>query len=263
MLTVLGFAATIAFGLLSIFLYFRGKRNKRLTCTFDLTALQEKKHPDIRITFKGREIEKLSRLRVACWNNGNEAVRWSDIPQNGPPTIKFKQGTLLSVAYVGVNEETKTTAKQYDDHSLSFSFAYLNPRDWAFLEVLYEGSAKASEFEFIARIIGGRSTSRRYRAPSKLSDLLTVCLTGLFFFALGVSFAHTAFVKHAISGEAVGAVLMLGFSLGIFILIVIVERRARIPEPARSYIAGHSSPQLQTGSQNQKIPSAAAVGKAP
>lgn len=261
MLTILGFVATVIFGLLSVFLYIRGKRNKHLTFTFETTELQAKKHPEIKITFKGREIENLSRLRVVCWNSGNEAIRWSDVPQNGPPTIKFKQGTLLSVACVGINEETRTTTEQRDDHSLSFSFAYLNPRDWAFLEALYEGSSKASELDFIARIIGGRSTSRRYQPPTNLFDLIFACLVGLGLLAFGALSAYPALVKHVTGRGVFIAVVTIGIPLFIFIGFI-RQWMSQVPEPARSYLAGRANPQWQSGPQNQQdISTTATAGK--
>lgn len=156
-MNTLSMVATLLFGALSIVLYFRGRRQKRLTFTFDQTTLITKAHPEIKITFRDRQVANLSRLRTVCWNSGNQEIRWVDIPDNSPPTVLFSGATVLSVAAVAATAGTGFVAKHENDHSVSTKFDFLNPGDCGFFEVLYE-SLPSEKFgvQFLARIIGGR-----------------------------------------------------------------------------------------------------------
>lgn len=124
---------TVFFGLLSIvlslILYVRSSRRKRLTFTYDLTGLHTRTHPEITILFKGNQIENLSRLRVVIWNSGNQEIRRSDIPVDGKPSIVMAGARILSVAVLNASPDTKCTASQNDDKALSVEFEFLNPGD--------------------------------------------------------------------------------------------------------------------------------------
>jgi hypothetical protein len=169
----LSLALTIFFGLLSIvlsvLLYVRGRRRKRLTFTYDLVGLQTRAHPEITILFKGRQIENLSRLRVVIWNSGNLEVRRSDIPVAGPPSIILPGVRILSVGVLEASAETKCTATGDGEQTLSVDFEFLNPGDYAVLDVLYESvESKSPAVDFDARVIGGLpSEISRFEQPVK------------------------------------------------------------------------------------------------
>lgn len=162
---------TIFFGLvsvvLSVVLYFRGTRRKCLTFTYKLNALYTLTHPEIAILFQNKPISNLSRLRVAVWNSGNQEIRQSDIPSDGSPSINLTGARVLSVAVLEASPSTKCTASEHDENTVSIAFEFLNPKDYATLDVLYESiEPKALGIQFNARVIGGRSSQiRRFEQP--------------------------------------------------------------------------------------------------
>ena len=157
---IVGLGLTVLFGLLSVVLYFRTRLYKRLTFTFDQSELHTKTHPEIRITFRDRQVENLSRLRAVCWNSGSQEIRSEDLPERGSPSVVFSDATVLSVAHGGSTQDTGFLVEQHDQHSVSVRFAFLNPGDYGLFEVLYEAEpSKAPTVNFLARVIGGRPTA--------------------------------------------------------------------------------------------------------
>ena len=158
----LSLVLTIVFGFLSVLFYIRSRRHKRLTFTYDRSELHTRTHPDIKILFKDRQVENLSRLRAACWNSGNQAVRGEDIPKNGDRAVVLSDARVLSVAHVGSSVDTAFIAEQLDEQSVSVRFSFLNPGDSVLFEILYEAtSAKEPTIQFTSRVIGGRPTEAR------------------------------------------------------------------------------------------------------
>jgi hypothetical protein len=174
-----GLVATLTFGVLSVILYFRSKRCKRLTFTFDKTELHTKTHPEIEITFKGKRVENLSRVRAVCWNSGNEEIRWSDIPEDWPPRTVFANSRVLSAATVGGTEATGFAAERSDEHTVNARFVFLNPGDCGLFEVLYEARPNSSPtIDFLARVMGGRRTdSRLFDGPPTTVESISVVVS--------------------------------------------------------------------------------------
>src|SRR5947209_19974939 len=96
--TSVSFAATVLFGILSVFFFVRSRRNKRLRARWSAVELQTRRHPDIDISFRGKPVQNLSRVRFALWNAGSEAIRDTDLPDGTVPRIIFDgDTTVLSV----------------------------------------------------------------------------------------------------------------------------------------------------------------------
>jgi hypothetical protein len=258
MTEALGLGATLAFGLLSVFLYFRRKRHKRLTFTFNQAELHTRTHPEIKITFRERQVENLSSLRAACWNSGSEEVRWVDIPQNGPPTVAFAKARVLSVAHVGATDDTEFAAEQRDEHSVSLRFAYLNPGDCGFFEVLYEAlSHDAPSLQFQGCIIGGRPTDSRYftgpLAPIESVAAIAWPLAWLLatYLASGPIRRSVSAIPNGFQITLVGAGLVLLLLVGLGACILVVRRYmrrlhdSRVPEMAKEFLTGRSNKALR------------------
>ena len=176
---------TIFLGLLSItlslILYFKARRRKRLTFTYELTELQTRSHPEIRILFKDIEIENLSRLRAVMWNSGNQEIRRSDIPTDGAPSVLLSGARVLSVAVLEASADTKCTARENNEKTVSIDFEFLNPGDHATLDIVFESDApKSPRADFSARVIGGVPCESRHFEP----PLTAANWTAPIFFAL-------------------------------------------------------------------------------
>jgi len=184
----LGVVLTLVFGVLAVVFYVRQRRHKRLTFIFDEIELQTKNHPDVTFAFKGEPVENLSRLRVILWNSGTEAIRQSDLPSDTPPTIHLpEKSRVLSIGEVLAENGSPASVKP-DQNNLSVFFEYLNPDDYVFTEVLYENRKRErlGESGFVAKVIGGVSTARRFMRPSGKGFILA-------YLGLILSFAFLSF----------------------------------------------------------------------
>lgn len=152
-----GSIATIIFGVLSVYFYLRTRTVKKLACVVGYATLQRRLHPDVRISFRGIEVESLSRVLAFVWNGGTSEIRKADVPNERWPTIIVPAGsTILSLAVLKTSSDhISLSAHLTGDSSLSISFSYLNPGDGAVLELLVAGLLGSGDVEFVAPLIGG------------------------------------------------------------------------------------------------------------
>ena len=159
-------ALTIFFGLLSLVFYLRGRRKKRLTFTYQIAQLHSRTHPEIKILFRDKPVQNLSRLRVVVWNSGNQEVRQTDIPEDHGPTITFTDAHVLSVAVLEATSDINCVAKEKDENVVEVGFDFLNVEDFATVDILYEVSEAEPHIGFKARLIGGLpSIATRFEQP--------------------------------------------------------------------------------------------------
>lgn len=250
-LTAFGLVATVVFGILTVVLYFKSRRHKRLTFTFDHTELQTRTHPEVKITFRDRPVDNLSRLRVVCWNSGSEEIRWSDIQESSPPQIAFPpDAQVLSVAQVGGTDEIAFHVEQHDERTVSVRFAYLNPADCGFFEVLYENLQRDKpHLEFRARVIGGRPTdSRPFSGPAMPGETLAVTAGVLLwpamaYMATDLVRGSVLIVGSELQLKIVGIGVLLIFLVGSGLIVWNVwrhiqrRRRSRVPALARNFLS--------------------------
>jgi hypothetical protein len=246
----LGLNLTVFFGLLSIalsvILYLRGTRRKRLTFTYDLTELLTRSHPDITILFKDKQIENLYRLRGVIWNSGNQEVRRSDIPANGAPSIVLTRARVLSVAMREASAKTRCAAVQNDSKTVSIDFEFLNPGDYAALEILYESDCpKSACTDFVARVIGGRpSEIRHFEKPlahvqwiAPIAFTSVWCLGALYFVREVPKWVHSVPSGFEVEPNAIFSLLAL--VIGLFVCWIVLReyfrryRLSRVPPLVR------------------------------
>jgi uncharacterized protein (DUF58 family) len=255
-IAILGFGATLVFGVLGLFLYFRSKRHKRLTFSFDQTELHTRTHPEIRITFRNRPVN-LSRLRAVCWNSGTEEIRWADVPEIAPPKVVFSGARVLSVAHMGATGDTAFVAEQRDDNSVSVKFAFLNPDDCGFFEVLYErAEPEKTCVQFVARIIGGRPTdSRSFTGPlTAFESIASIALPLAWVLAAYLSAGP---VRRSVSRVPDGFQITIGGAALVLLLLLVLGacllvvrrymnrlRQSRVPGLAKEFLSGRSNKAL-------------------
>jgi|GEM_PF-6349319 len=158
-LGVVGSVATVLFGFLSLYFYLKSRRNKQILFTYDTDQIQTRKHPDVTIWYREKQIRNMRRARVLLWNGGSEEVRWSDIPAEGRPAIEFGESVeILSVFELAKScEEIKCKIGLDSTHRIGFSFGYLNPGDGVAVEVLYENARGVPDsLVFKGTVIGGQ-----------------------------------------------------------------------------------------------------------
>jgi hypothetical protein len=260
---------TIFFGVLSVVLsvalYFRGRRRKCLTFTYELTQLYTRTHPEITILFRDKRIDNLSRLRVVVWNSGNQEIRQSDIPSDGSPSIELTGARVLSVAVLEASANTKCTASQRDNERVSVAFEFLNPKDYSTIDVLYESiGAKPPSIQFIARVIGGLSSkSRRFEQPlARIEWVAPIVFPSAW--CIGAYYWARALPKwirilpprgFSIEGSAIFASLLILFGLfvcwGILGEYVRRYRASELPPLARRILGGRSVVDQSAGKSSE------------
>jgi hypothetical protein len=189
-------------GALSIYLFFKAHRFKQVVFTGLFANLQTRNHPEISISFRGNEIDNLSKFLVLCWNGGNEEIRHNDIPSEEPPTIQFSENVrmlsfrLLEASSPGLNFRPEPV----DGRTLALRFEYLNPKDGGVIEILYETLNKeAVNVDVSARIIGGHnSVEDSYRPENKTIRIVPLLFAGLI--ALGSVFLLIGNTKSTVIG---------------------------------------------------------------
>jgi hypothetical protein len=250
--TIVSIALTVLFGVLSVVFYLRGRRHRRLTFTFEQSELHTRTHPEVRITFRDRDVTNLSRLRAVCWNSGTQEIRGEDLPDQGSPTVLFSGATVLSVACVDPTPDTHFRAEQRDQHSVSVGFSFLNPGDCGLFEVLYEAEpSETPEVRFVARVIGGRPTdTRSFSGSLTIAESVAAfsppvaCVLAMY---LSLGYIRDSIQRvpdgFTISFAAVGVVLLL--FIGIVAAVMVAWRYARrvresrIPASAKEFLKGN------------------------
>lgn len=216
----LSISLTVFFGLLSLVLYVRGRRRKRLTFTWDSTTLQTRKHPEITMQFKGMPIENLSRFRVAVWNSGNQEIRHADLPSETSPTIYLPSAKILSTARLDASVKLSFTPS--GSNLISLGFEYLNPNDSAVLEILCElDVSKTFSPHFDAELIGGlHAESRKFEKPRALLGWVGPIASAGLMAAIGAISCLNLLQKevHKVQG---GFDVKIGPALQILLLIIL------------------------------------------
>ena len=249
MLSILGLILTIVFGALSIYLYLKSRRYKQIVFTHLFSTLQTRNHPDISISFSGKEINNLSKLLVLCWNAGTEEIRGTDVPSANPPAIVFPENvTLLSYKLLDASSEgLNFSLVKPNDRLLNFTFEYLNPNDGGLIEVLYEQSGDdLGAINIEAHVIGGRpSLDINYEPRSGWGWIVTVSVSALLAAAIGIFFLWVSMDTAGVTTVVLvlcGLIeLVLSAALAYaFWYFVQLYNRQRIPHFAVEYLEGRS-----------------------
>lgn len=236
-----GIFGTLLFGILSIVFFLRSRRHKKLVFTFNRTVVQTKAHPQISILYNGVPVENLTRLVVACWNRGSEAIRAADFPRGGKPRVNFHDSTrILSSRVLGSSKDTEVLIEEGSPNALSFDFEYLNPRDGGVIEVLYEDQGKTSEqpFAFSAKVIGGQPVAARQYSSAALPTALPTLLFAISFFGfVAFDFARIALdtVTVGITLWRIVAAVLSVASLFVLVAVVLKLSHDRVPTFVRKY----------------------------
>ncbi len=153
------------------------RKFSRPSFVYDHNILQVKSHPDVVIKYKNKRIDNLSRSRILFFNSGTREIRSEDKPESRPPTISFTEGAkILSYNILKASSESiGFKVNQLNDTTLTLDFLYLNPKDGAVIEVLFDNPDRNFHIAFWAEFIGSRRVKRyRYDFSSKSIDIYSI-----------------------------------------------------------------------------------------
>jgi hypothetical protein len=204
---IAGLASII--GLATGFYFFIKSRNEKvLSYAYNTTKFVDDIPGDkrLRLTFEGREIDRLSFTKIAVWNSGSTVIEEGDFARKKP----------LSIAIQGEVEELETYSLYKSDvtNNIRFMrsgmqeirplFDYLGPREGFILMVLHEGDEFTTiqvdgifKNRLLSQIIYSRRQGSRF---SSVEMLLFGCFQFAYFlFALMIIFGFFGY-KSYVSG---------------------------------------------------------------
>lgn len=114
--------------------------------------------PDgVNITFRGLEVDHLSKTEVILWNAGPAALRGSDIPPTRPLTVSFRQSKILTMEVSKVVRPASNISViiSEDNSSAEITFEFLDKNDGALLTFWHDGNDTTPLIDGV--IIGQRS----------------------------------------------------------------------------------------------------------
>lgn len=151
----------IIFGsLLSIILYFRARRIKRLSYEYqDAIVISGgilKSNSELEIKWSGESVPRVSRTIVRFWNSGHETIRGNDISRVDPLRIEFPPGAkILGYQVERASRDSNAVIMEYERNSnasLFIKFDFIDRHDGAIVSVLH--TAKNSEVKFKGTVQG-------------------------------------------------------------------------------------------------------------
>jgi hypothetical protein len=107
---------------------------------------------DVKIIFRGAEIENLCRTRVMVWNHGQSTTRGSDLVAGDPLRIELGSGAEVLDATIKAHTTKSNNARvevpERDERGkgssqVRLSYDYLNARDGFLVEIFHTDAGKA------------------------------------------------------------------------------------------------------------------------
>lgn len=106
---------------------------------------------DVTVTYKGLEVQRLTKTTLVVWNNGTEVLDGDAIVERDPLRLEFEEGTnILSYKILKSNRETNEfTVRKCEDkeNRLIVNFLYLDPNDGVTIEILHDSKARYPKFK--------------------------------------------------------------------------------------------------------------------
>lgn len=159
-LNVIFLVLAIAGILLSIYFYFRSRREKRLVFnvrTFSLIRESIGTVPELSIAYRGRPVTTLSLTRLALWNAGSQTIIKADIVVSDPLRVRAEgDGEILAAQVSFTRRPAIHLAAKLDTKSVGLFFDFLDQGDGGIIDIYHSGALK---FEIIGIIIGCPSIS--------------------------------------------------------------------------------------------------------
>ncbi|RXJ87097.1 hypothetical protein [Arcobacter sp. CECT 8985] len=119
--------------------------------SFRLIGRDEDNLPkDVKVTYKGNEVDRLTKTTLTIWNNGTETLDGSDVVESDPLFISFKANDkILSYKILKKTKDANAFVLNNCDNAtnkLRFKFEYLDPNDGVVIELLHDSEERYPEF---------------------------------------------------------------------------------------------------------------------
>ena len=143
----ISFTLTLIAIVLAFYFYNKGKmiREPRWSIiTANLIQNYDSKIADLKVLYKGGDIENLSISKIAIWNNGAMTILNTDIPQTHPLEIVGNENVrLLDVKLLAANNEANqfSATMASGGQSVFLNFDYLDKAQGAVVQIIHTGTS--------------------------------------------------------------------------------------------------------------------------
>ena len=143
----LSMAVVTVFSLiLAAFAYYKPRRRQRLYYQTAAIRYFEKDDytlpSEVVMTFRGREVSRLTKATLVLWNGGAEVLRGEDIVAHDPIRMSVETpGSILNYSIVGgttAGNRVRATIGQDAQNELYLEYDYLNSEDGVVIQVLHD-----------------------------------------------------------------------------------------------------------------------------
>jgi len=209
----------------------------------DLPAMEE-----LRVTYRGQNVENFTVTRVMFWNEGRETIRDNDIAD--PLTIRPKKGDykiLDARKTEDNNKPSRLDVSMTDDGLARCTFHYVDKDQGCIIQVSHTGK-ESDDIEMIGTIMSARRLSRKdtdiraYRESNKRLILLTLLV-----FAYVVLGLYMAIVTKILETAIMIWVITIPFAL--LFGITLFKGRGGIPRG----LEGFAGPFIQEQTEGSEL----------
>ena len=229
--------------IISTYFYQRGKRTKGLTHTSGdiiIISPSAEPHENLKITWEGHNIPRVTKTTIAIWNSGTETVDGADLIDTDPLRIQVPSGiTILRSVVIRRTRGVVAPQLAASIHQVTVTFAFLDAKDGFSIELLHTG--EPSTVQVVGTIKGiprGVVTLDRGKWDRRVffAILITIAISS---FTMAEALVYTLLGKallapwprNAVAGAITSAAVVL-----VWLLVKQVARLKQRDEPPR--IAG-------------------------
>ena len=136
--------------LIAGWIYIKSRKTDNLS--FQMSALRligrdENNLPnEVRVTFKGKMVERLTKTTLVIWNGGTKTIDGKDVVETDPLSATFdEKDKILSYKILKCTRKVNNftiTPDKINPHKLRFEFSYLDRKDGVVIEMLHDSEAK-------------------------------------------------------------------------------------------------------------------------
>ena len=175
-LTILFFIATVVLTLI-----LTSRKILKYEVVKEKITLAKPKIDKLKITYDGKEIDKIFKVKIKVTNRGNKSISGSKIAKADPPRLLLGKNTHLLDYEIISPKKANNIKEKIVDNCIYLTFDYLDRRDYFYIDLIL---ADGDEFKLIGYIeecrIKESNTDLR-----KISPIIAALITGVI--AIGIS----------------------------------------------------------------------------
>ena len=211
----------------------------------------ERVWPELRLRYKGQNVENFSVSKIMVWSDGTETIKGSDVAASDPIRVQASPSTkLLEIELIQQNHQADRVHVnlQNGQNSAIISFDFLDRGHGFVIQVFHTGTT-SSDVLLAGTVIGGGEpipvTTVLRRHPAAIPALLGISLAipaSILLTALAADLAFTSeypvWLFYALTVAIAVVVSLLGTLIGLSIVRLfawIAKTNTRIPRGLESY----------------------------